>query len=616
MRHTPCIAVIVLLAILSAGLASAQLLGGEPPVSLDVEFASVPVSEKGPVVAVVTIRPDKGWYTYAHDPGGLGKPTVLTARAEGRPEPLPVAYPVGVEKPDPFNPKEIVRLYPGETRLFVALPAEILPTVRLSLHLDLLMCSDKSCMPGVVEKVIGPVELDPQALAPARTKPWAKEYVAARFDVGTPQDGAEEAAVIEEGEEAAPGYWNVSPRYLEDSLEVQSLWRAILLGFLAGIILNFMPCVLPVVSLKIAGILSSCTTADCLEARARTFLIHNVYFSLGILVYFFALSLVLSSFGLAWGQLFQEPIVILMLIAMVFGLGLSLFGLYDLPIIDMKKGPDRTGNPRMTAFSTGLLATLLATPCSGPLLGGVLAWSLLQPQGVLLAVFMSIGLGMASPYLAMALWPSLSRFFPRPGVWNQYLEKFVAFFLMATCIYLLQILPEAYLVSGLILLWVTGVACWMWGQLVDLRSSDTKRWIVRTAAVIVFAAGLGYSAMPPAPPAHWEELPSAELRAALGQDPVLVDFTADWCVSCKFLERTVLTPQRLQVWQERYGLRFVRVDLTEPNPGGEGLLEALGAKSIPTVAIFPNGKDSVQPMVLRDLFTVQTIEQALAETLR
>ena len=296
---------------------------------------------------------------------------------------------------------------------------------------------------------------------------------------------------------------------------------------------------------------------------------------------------------------------------MVFALGLSLFGVYSLPVIDLKGGPDTSHNPKASAFFTGVLATLLATPCSGPFLGGVLAWALLQPPQVVAAVFSCIGLGMALPYLLMALRPSLVRFFPRPGAWTLYLEKLVAFFLLGTCIYLLQILPPSYMFQALILLWVTALGLWVWGKLTNLSQTAIKRWSIRSAAMALILACAAWAVQPPQPEPHWQEFSAVEFQQMLGRERMLVDFTADWCVSCKYLEKTTLVAANLDDWRDDYGLIFVRVDLTGDNPDGMALLSALGSKSIPLVAVFPAGEGANAPLVLRDLFRTATMDAAL-----
>lgn len=589
-------------------------IAGEQHLDMAIEFARLPSGqhEDAGWLAAVTITPEQGWYTYANQPGSLGQPTVLDASLAGQTEPLAVRYPPGVRKPDPFMPEEMVNLYPGRFTLFVLLPAKAGPPLELKLRLSLLLCSAKSCMPLALERTAALP--DPNGLPLADARPWWDDFQTAT--AGKLPTKAE--AIQSEPGTGAPEPvtgWSFEPRYFQQDLEVAGVWKAILLALLAGFVLNFMPCVLPVVSLKISSLVSGYAHGHVNNARTRrqAFTEHNLFFATGILAYFVALSLVLSFLGLAWGELFQNPKLIMILTAFVFALSLSLFDVYTLPIVNLRSGMAESGNPRVSAFMTGVLATFLATPCSGPFLGGVLAWALLQPPMVVALVFMSIGLGMAMPYLLMAAWPNLVRLFPKPGAWTVKLERIVGFFLLATCIYLLNILPEAYLLSALVLLWVTGVGFWIWGAWTDLNQSTRRRWTIRSSALAMVVAAAVWAVQPPVRSVHWREFSVEEFRGLLGRERVLVDFTADWCVSCKFLEQTTLTGTNLANWQEEHGLVYVRVDLTEQNPEGMALLRALGSQSIPVVAVFPEGPDADRPLVLRDLFTSSSLDKALDE---
>jgi thiol:disulfide interchange protein DsbD len=264
-------------------------------------------------------------------------------------------------------------------------------------------------------------------------------------------EAAPEPAATSGGEVA------LSPRSFTPGLEVAGLLKASILAFLAGFILNFMPCVLPVVSLKLSSLLAVCGHGEAVS-RHRMLREHNLFFALGILAYFLALSLLLWFAGLAWGQIFQSTALTLALTVVLFALTMSLFGVFHLPVIDLKVPEKATGNSRNGAFVTGVLATLLATPCSGPFLGGVLAWTLLQPLFTVMAVFTCLGLGMALPYLMLAVWPRLVRFMPRPGDWMVSLEQGMGFLLAGSCIYFLTILPQEKLVAALFALWTTGLA--------------------------------------------------------------------------------------------------------------------------------------------------------------
>ncbi len=606
----------LLAALIWPTLGQAQLRMPEPPLDVSVTFAKLSdasgeTQASDGILAAVSITPEQGWYTYSNQPGSLGQPTVLTASFAESPAPLEVRYPPGVRKPDPFSPEEMVNLYPGAVTLFVLLPRKASLPVDLRLNLSMLLCSEKSCMPVNLERTA--VLRSAEGLPAAEGQSWWPEYTISAATAQPEQKTPVQAVEPRTAKKTPEKEWNLSPRYYQSDLEVSGIWKAMVLAVLAGFLLNFMPCVLPVVSLKISSLVSGFSRGARNDetARRKAFIEHNLFFALGILAYFLALSLVLSLLGLAWGELFQNPKLIMILSAAVFALSLSLFDVYTLPIINLRSGITDSGNPRASAFSTGILATLLATPCSGPFLGGVLAWALVQPSLVVAIVFFSIGFGMALPYLLMSIWPGFVRFFPKPGAWTVKLERIVGFFLLATCIYLINILPQDYLLSALVLLWVTAVCFWIWGAWTDLNQSTRKRWTIRAAALALMFSAAAWAVQPPETSVHWQDFSAENFHGRLGEERLLVDFTADWCVSCKFLEQTTLTDKNLANWKRKYGLTYIRVDLTEQNPQGMSLLRELGSQSIPVVAVFPQGNEANRPLVLRDLFTSSDMEKVL-----
>ncbi|TVM33328.1 protein-disulfide reductase [Oceanidesulfovibrio marinus] len=574
----------------------------------------------GDLLGVLVVTPEDGSYIYGHKKGPTGLPTKLSVTTQPQGLAGDVVYPPGIKKPDAFNPDLIVPVYHEETRLFVPLRApEDGGELAISGQLEGLACTDKACFP--LKKTVNATFPETSAMASASEQPWWAKAEPLLQVAGTkpPEAGAPtpapapdhpQAETAAETVAAAPVVaWDFTPRYMEPQLEVTSLAKAMILALLAGLLLNVMPCVLPVVSLKLSAVVAV-SSMDSHGERRRFFREHNIFFAAGILVYFLFLGLVLGSLGMAWGELFQSQKLVLFLALFVFAMGLSLFGVYDLPIVDLKATRGMDQNPRSQAFFTGLMATLLATPCSGPFLGGVLGWVLSQGATHIVLVFLSIGVGMSLPYLLMAVWPRLVRYFPKPGHWNIQLERIVGFFLMATTVYLLGILSEELQTRALVAVLITGAGAWIWGQWTSLSDSPRRRLFIRTVAILVVACGVVWTIYP-RQNIRWPEIDLAEFNANLGEQTMMLDFTADWCPNCKALEATVLTDSTVQRWERRYGLRFYKVDLTLRDPGEMDLLAALGSKSIPVVAVFPKGDKSGSPIVLRDLFTKAQMEDAL-----
>ncbi|GAB6060555.1 protein-disulfide reductase DsbD family protein [Desulfonatronum parangueonense] len=576
---------------------------------------------KGSLVGVYWITPAPGWYVYAHDPGPTGMPTTLQAMLAFQEEYLQVLYPPGIIKEDSLEPGMMVEAFVDPTPLFILLPdrEDLADEEMLHVHLRMLLCSDRSCWPIDVREEHSLDELLDQIASREAELPEQQAWM----DVlPSSSPGATRTPFVRTGTpgvaqpvQVAPGEFApelLEPVSFQPGLEVRGLGKALLLAMLGGLILNLTPCVLPVVSLKLRGLIPD-TSAGDMEIQRKAFRDHNQLFALGILTFFMFLAFLLSFTGMVWGQLFQNPTTVIVLATLLLALSLSLFGVFNLPVIDLKMG--RKGDSSLSsegqAYFTGMLATLLATPCSGPFLGGVLAWTLVQPPLVVAGVFFCVGLGMASPYFVVSFFPRLVRFLPRPGNWTLYLEKALGFLLLATCIYLLSFLPEEFLFPVLILFWVTGMAAWIWGGWTNLSHSAMRRWSIRAVALILVLAAGGWALTARPTTSEWEFFTADLYVDSLGRDRMLVEFTADWCPNCKFLEKTVLTPANLAPFQERYGLRLIRVDLTHDNPAGMALLRGLGSQSIPLVALFDHGERAMQPLILRDMFTLGQLEQAM-----
>ncbi len=607
---------LLLAALLGTFHAPAQAQLDQGPVSLSWEVfrldekAQAEAGTDTRLLAVLTVTPDPGWYTYANpDPGPNKRPVILTAKSPDSADALPAYYPSGKPKQDTFDPAVTILTYQGPFRIYLPLPPDLKPPLALSASLELVLCQDTRCAEPRLSADLA-VSLD-QAVAaqPAQYQPWWPEFLDA-LERGPGKTKTTSGPTFKPvSNETAQ--WIFTPKSLQSSAEIKGILSAVLLGMLAGLILNVMPCVLPVVSIKLAGMLSA-TGADK-AARQRKIRSHSLFFALGVLLYFLFLAGLLGLTGLAWGELFQNPGSVLTITVVVFALALSMLGVFHLPVVDLKF--DRKAkNPRTQALLTGLLATLLATPCSGPFLGGVLSWSLAQPPGVVAVVFLGVGLGMSAPYLGLAAFPGLARAFPRPGAWTWYVEKGVGLFLMATCIYLLNILPSSLLIHALIVLWATGVAAWLWRES-GTGLSRFRPLLLKGLALALVIGSMLWALNPRSGADPWEAFDPAVFDEVLGEEILMVDFTADWCPTCKLLETTTLADAKVAKWEADFGVRAIRVDLSENFPAGEALLKALGLRSIPALAVFPAGGKANNPLILRDLFTASQVERALDQAI-
>ena len=497
-------------------------------------------------------------------------------------------------------------IYP-EATTFILLVPNIGKPISININIQALFCSAKSCMPyyGSLDMELAPSEVASFEHFP--TLLWEKladfslaAVVGATGDINV--SGVEGNLSL---------YESFVPQYYNESLEVSGLWQAIILGMLAGFVLNLMPCVLPVISLKFSALLAV-TGMDNKQDKIKAFRSHCLFFALGVMVWFGVLALLLGVVGLAWGGLFQNPYVVAGLGFLLFLLSLSLFNVFTLPVLDLKVAS--SSNPHLQAFGSGVLATLLATPCSGPLLGGVLGWAISQPLYFLALTVLSVGLGMAMPYILMVFFPGLIRFLPKPGTWTLRLEQILGFFLMGTVAYMSTLLPAEWLPAFAFNLVTLAFAAWLWGQIGHLGASRRTRFFARLSAIFLMILSLMWGASSLKEDTLWENFNPLTFEEILGKENILLEFTADWCPSCKVMEYTTLNEKRMRLLQNKYKMRIIRVDLTRRNPDGEALLESLGSSSIPVIALFGQGEQAKKPLVLRDLVTPNQLDEALQAT--
>ncbi len=639
---------------------------GLPAQGAPGKSASAPAENGGPAARPfllgVTLVPPAGAYFYGPEAKD-GLPTTLSITCAPvtpfapRPEPssaayaelmqtsgkpLPALLPAAVRKKDTSLPSvpgagnADTLVYPGPVTFWAEVPA-LLPfysSVAVTVRVSGLFCSETSCAPFDLTRELVIERKDVEGFAAAASQPWWGEWrsgVVVQLSVPAADETAGTAPAVSsssaqpvpaalprirtEAEKALERqtefFATLSPQPSDTEIEVQALGEALFLGVLAGVLLNLMPCVLPVISLKFSALMAVTAMTDKRE-QARAFRRHCLIFAGGVLTWFLILALLLGSAGWVWGELFQSPPVIVCLGLVMFLLGLSLFGVFSLPLVDLKVTSE--SHPHWQAFASGLLATLLATPCSGPLLGGVLGWALRQPFHVLTLTVVSVGIGMALPYWVLAFRPGLLHLVPRPGTWTVRLEQLLGFFLMGSVLYLTTLLPSPWIPPFLFNLLAVAFAAWLWGQIGHLGASRLRRGISRCVAVLAVVLACWWGSSSIKPDFTWEEFDPNSFMEILGTEPLMLEFTADWCPSCKALEHTTLNKKRMAALREQYKMRTIKVDLTRNAEAGKALLKALDSGSIPVIALFPKGDKAKRPVVLRDLVTPSQLKEALEST--
>lgn len=425
-----------------------------------------------------------------------------------------------------------------------------------------------------------------------------------------------------------------------DAFEFQGgVGLAIALAFLGGLILNLMPCVLPVISFKILSFIS-------LAGKQRALIFkHGLAFSTGVLLSFWvmaALLLALQAYGrsVGWGFQLQEPLFVGILAAFIFIFGLSLFGVFELGTSVMAKAGEvqhKSGqkNALIGSFMSGILATAVATPCTGPFLGTTVGFAVTLPPLEAMMIFTSLGLGMSSPYLALAAFPSLLKVLPKPGNWMITFKELMGFLMMASVIWLTWVFSaqtgsfstSIFLAS----LFFFALACWVYGRWATPLCSRLTRSIGMAMALIFFAVG-SYTivtstsewaqAMGGVTTASqfvesevadvWEEFSPervAELRAQ--GIPVFIDFTAKWCLICQ-ANHAVLSSSDVADMFSQKGVVRMKADWTKSDEVIAAELKKFGRNSVP-LYVFYHGNEGTEPHILPQLLTPEIVIETLGK---
>jgi thiol:disulfide interchange protein len=409
-----------------------------------------------------------------------------------------------------------------------------------------------------------------------------------------------------------------TPATAAEPFDLPALMTEIGLALLGGVVLNFMPCVLPVVSLKILAFVQQAG-----ESRGRVLAL-NVWYSIGMLSVFMVLAALAAGVGLAgqrlaWGQQFTLPWFKIAMTGLVFAMALSFLGVWGIPIpgfagtgranqLQAKEGP-------AGAFFKGVFTTILATPCSAPLLGPVFGYLLRQPPAVVFCVFGAVGLGMASPYLVIGAAPRLIGFLPKPGAWMETFERLMGFLLLATVVYLFNTLTAVYFVPTLALLLGIGFACWLIGRAQWTTSPARKASGWLGGAAVAALVGWGAFTLLLAPPKiAWEPFSREALEQAQARGKtVMVDFTANWCPNCKANSKWAIETDAVRDLVRANRVVPLLADWTDESPTIKRAINELGSNSIPLLAIWPARGQGRKPVVRHDLLREDQVLDALKE---
>ena len=426
---------------------------------------------------------------------------------------------------------------------------------------------------------------------------------------------ADQSALVEK----APAAKKVNASAAKESL---SFFAALLFALLGGLILNAMPCVFPILSLK-ALALARKAEAEHTEVRA-----HGFAYTLGVLICFATLGgllLALQAGGrqIGWGFQLQSPGFVGAMASLFFLLGLNLLGVFEFPLFgtSLQVG---TKESSKSSFLTGVLAALVATPCTAPFMGSALGAAIGKPPAIAMGIFLALGLGMALPFLLLSFFPHWARCLPKPGLWMQRLKEILAFPMLAAALWLFWVMAQQVDALGLawmlMALWFVGFGAWLWHVLQS--SAPLRRRVALLAVFILWALALHMAGNPPLDYASHTNaaalnyvLPNAESYSAdrlekLRADgrPVFIDATAAWCLTCKVNERGALSSDVVKQAFAEKNIAVLVADWTNEDAEITKLLGQFGRNGVPLYLYYP---PQSEPKILPQLLTPTNILQAL-----
>ncbi|HET9251735.1 MAG TPA: thioredoxin family protein [Candidatus Eisenbacteria bacterium] len=407
---------------------------------------------------------------------------------------------------------------------------------------------------------------------------------------------------------------------------------ALAFAFLGGMILNLMPCVLPVLSLKVLGIVEHSG-----EEPGRAWR-HGLVYALGVLATFWILAAVLLALRAAgqhvgWGFQLQSAPFLAFLSGLFLILALNLFGMFEIGASLTRAGGHAGKTAGLTgSFGSGVLATIAATPCTAPFMGSALGFALGQPAAMTLLVFTALGLGMALPYVVLTTSPVLLRFVPRPGPWMKTMKQVMGFLLLAVVVALVWLFGHVtgidgagFLLAALLLL---GAGAWAYGHAQTSRAGSRARGLSYASAAVLLLAGLGLGihgtrtlASSTSTTANagesgvWEPYSATRVEALRAEGkPMFIDFTAAWCLTCQVNERVALANAEVAKRFRDEGVALLKADWTRRDDEITQALAGYGRQGVPVYILYGRDRGSA-PRFLPELLTPAIVLSALDETL-
>lgn len=389
-------------------------------------------------------------------------------------------------------------------------------------------------------------------------------------------------------------------------------WFALVLAFIAGLALNIMPCVWPVLPLIVMRIVSQAKQSRGVSVAL------GLAFCLGILLFFALLAganIVLQVFYgtvLQWGDQFRNPTFVAVMSLLLVLLALFMFGLFSVTVPSAISGRQSSGKGYLASTGMGFLAAVLSTPCSFGILAAAFAWAQSQPLASATIAIMVIGLGMALPYAVLTSMPGLLNRLPKPGRWMELFKQGIGFILLIIAVKLIIALPEARTGGVLYFAVVLAFCVWMWGTWVDFGTKPARKWLVRILA-IALALVAGWTFLPASADEliDWQSYDDQSIRTAIEENrPVLIKFTADWCLSCHTVERTVYANKDIAELIKQKNVLAIKADTTEKDFDATiALQQTYNEPGVPVSMLFIPGQE--KPLRWRGILFARELKKQL-----
>ncbi len=490
-------------------------------------------------------------------------------------------FPKGYLFTDPLNNK--IEVYEGNFTVFIPITAVKAPTKTITIDkgsvevkISGIPCTSKVCL-LLVEKTLQ-TKID-----------WSQQGSWKQISLEAENGNGKKIQ--------APGY---------------SIPFALGVAFLAGLALNIMPCVWPVLPLIVMRIVQQAKT----NKRQSTAM--GIAFCLGILLFFASLAvanIILQIFYgtvLQWGDQFRNPAFVTAMVLLLVVLALLMFGVFNISVPSSISGKSGSGKGYTGAIGTGFLAAILSTPCGFGILAFAFGWAQAQHWSLATVVIMVIGIGMALPYAILTWVPGLLKHLPKPGQWMELFKQGIGFILLIIAVKLIGALPQIHRTNVLYFTVVLGFCVWMWGGWVGYNTQPARKWLIRIIAfVLVFAAGWVFLPAPAGERIPWQDYNDTVIENALMEKrPVLIKFTADWCLSCQTVNKIVYHREDISELIDEKGVLAIKGDTTaNDHPATLALKNKYNEPGVPvTILIIPGAQ---QPVKFHEIFFAGKLKELL-----